>query len=289
MRPISFSEAKEKGLSVTFGPGCDKERGSVAIPSAFAPECYAQRPSNGGATSPGVTADKITIVRYQPAPDPIIDAILATIGANDPPDQVNATYQGYVDIYQHYFEMYGRKVEMKIFKGTGGSTDEVAARADAVNIADTIHPFAVFGGPLLTSAFADELSAHKIIQIDLASAKGTQFFVDHAPYNYNTLAAPDQTSQDVAEYLAKRLKGKPASFAGDPALKTQTRKFGLAYLSIPGGDGDILLAEFNKQLELRVSRCLFKSATSTQQRICCTAHREAQGSGRDECSFAATR
>ena len=52
MRPIGWSEAKAKNLSVTFGPGCDQDPGSkqygrIAIPSAFAPECFAQRASNG--------------------------------------------------------------------------------------------------------------------------------------------------------------------------------------------------------------------------------------------------
>ncbi len=40
---------------------------------------------------------------------------------------------------------------------TGRANDEVAARADAVRAADEKEPFAVWGGPVLTSAFADEL------------------------------------------------------------------------------------------------------------------------------------
>src|SRR5262245_33096610 len=79
--PLSWSDAKQKGIAATFGPGCDqdpnsKNVGRISIPSAFAGECYAQRPS-AGATGPGVTADKITVVVYQPAPDPLIDQILA--------------------------------------------------------------------------------------------------------------------------------------------------------------------------------------------------------------------
>jgi hypothetical protein len=249
VRPISFSQAKANHLNVTFGAGCDQARGRIAIPSAFSPECFAQRAGNGGATAPGVTADTIKVVLYEPAPDPLIDQILAAIGFDDTPENTLATYQGYIDIYQHYFETYGRKIQLIQFSGTGGSSDEVAARADATKIASDIQPFAVFGGPFLTSAFTDELAAHKIIDFDLASAKATQFFVDHAPYAYNVLAAPDQTTSMVAEYLQKRLAGQPAKFAGDPALQTQTRKFGLLYLSIPGGDGDIVRKLFEQQLQ----------------------------------------
>lgn len=248
-RTITFEQAKANNLSVTFGPGCDQERGRIAIPSAFAPPCVAQRAANGGATSPGVTADKVKVVLYQAAPDPLIDQILAAIGYNDSPEQVLATFQGYFEIYNTYYETYGRKVELIPFKGTGGAADEVAARADAARIADDVGPFAVIGGPLLTSTFGDELAARKILQIDLASSKGTQFFNDHSPYTWNVLAAPDQTSLVVAEYLSKRLKGRPAKNAGDPELQKQTRKFGLMFLAIPGGDGDILREKFRAQLQ----------------------------------------
>lgn len=249
LRPISWSEAKKNNLNVTFGEGCDQATGRIAIPSAFRPECYAQRPSNGGATATGVTADSIKVVLYQPAPDPLIDQILAAVGVNDTAEQAEATYRGYIEIYQKYYELYGRKLDLQVYKGTGGSADETAARADATKIADDIQPFAVFGGPLLTSAFGDELAARKVIQIDLASFKGTQFFQDHSPYNWNILAAPDQTSAVVAEYLGKRLKGHPAEYAGDDKLKTQPRKFGLLYLSLPGPDVEELRKIFEEQLK----------------------------------------
>ncbi len=248
-RPVSFSTAKEHNLPVTFGPGCDQARGKIALPSAFAPECFAQRPANGGATAPGVTGDAIKVVLYQPPPDPLIDQILAAIGFNDTAEDTLATYRGYIEIYQRYFELYGRKIDFVSYKGTGTSSDEVAARADAATIADELHPFAVFGGPFLTSAFGDELAARTIIQFDLASSKGTKFFGEHAPYNWNVLAAPDQTSAVVAEYLGKQLKGKPARYAGDPALASQTRTFGLLFLAIPGNNVEELRQEFNDQLK----------------------------------------
>jgi hypothetical protein len=238
---------------VTFGPGCDQDAkskrvGRIAIPSAFAGECYAQRPS-AGATGPGVTADKVTIVLYQPAPDPLIDQFLAAVGVTDSPEQILATYKGYFEIYQKYYETYGRRVELVPFKGTGAATDDIAARADAATIAETIKPFAVLGGPALAAGFGDELSKNKIIQIDLSSSKDSDYFNEHAPYNYNVLQAPDQLSGVVAEYIAKRLKGKPAKHAGDLKLQTKERKFGLIYLSIPGANAEALLQTFNQQLK----------------------------------------
>ena len=64
-----------------------------------------------------------------------------------------------------YFELYGRTVNLVTFEGTGGATDDVAARADAARIAEEYKPFVVLGGPALTSAFADELAAREIMCI----------------------------------------------------------------------------------------------------------------------------
>src|SRR5262245_30401629 len=55
---ISFSQAEEQGLDVTFQDGCDLETGRVAMPYFFAPECYANaEPSADWQPSRGVTAD----------------------------------------------------------------------------------------------------------------------------------------------------------------------------------------------------------------------------------------
>ena len=95
---ISFSEAAEQGLDVTFPDTCDEETGRVAIPSYFAPECYANVDDNGGATAPGVTEDTITVVVYlAPETDPVLDFITGPINADDTPAQVEETYQGYAD------------------------------------------------------------------------------------------------------------------------------------------------------------------------------------------------
>ncbi|MCX7620473.1 MAG: ABC transporter substrate-binding protein [Acidimicrobiales bacterium] len=245
-RPVSFSEARAQRLEVEFGPGCDQVTGRIAIPSAFAAECFARRPGNGGATAQGVTAGTIRVVLYQAPPDPFIDSILAVINANDTRQQLLDTYRGFVDIYQRYYETYGRRVELIPFTGNGGAADVVTARADAIRIADEYAPFAVIGGPLLTSAFAEELAARGIIQIDLASARPVRFYEEHAPFIWNTLQAPDQTALHVIEYLAKRLAGRPAVHAGDPDLRAKTRRFGRFYFA-PDEEARALAAEFERK------------------------------------------
>ncbi|HAS11918.1 MAG TPA: hypothetical protein DCS55_15590, partial [Acidimicrobiaceae bacterium] len=56
---ISWTQAQDEGLDVTFPDTCDPETGQAAIPYFFAAECYADVEDNGGATSQGVTEDTI--------------------------------------------------------------------------------------------------------------------------------------------------------------------------------------------------------------------------------------
>ena len=147
--PLSFSDAEEQGIEVAWDERCDTERGTIAVPDYFAPECYAPfEGDNGGATAPGVTADSIKVVYYlAQEEDPIINYITDAINSDDTIDQQIETMQNVVRYYQTYYETYGRTVELIPFVATGGAADEVAARADAVRIAEEIQPFVVWQGP----------------------------------------------------------------------------------------------------------------------------------------------
>ena len=58
------------------------------------------------------------------------------------------------------YELYGRKIELVRSSGTGGSTDEVAAKADADKAA-AAGVFAVIGGPAQARSFQTELAAQE--------------------------------------------------------------------------------------------------------------------------------
>ena len=107
-----------------------------------------------------MTADSIKVVYYlAQEQDPIINYITDAIASDDTNEQQIETMQNIVRYYETFYEMYGRSVELVPFIATGGATDEVAARADAVRIAEEIQPFVVWQGPALTPAFGDELAA----------------------------------------------------------------------------------------------------------------------------------
>jgi len=232
---LSFQEAEEQGRldEVTFPEGCDEELGRVAIPSYFSPPCFADvEGDNGGATSTGVTADTIKVVAYIPIDDdPILDLITGSVGIEDTGDETEATYQGYRDLYQTYYQTYGREVDLVPYRATGNAMDEEAARADAQAIAD-MEPFAVWGGPILTSAFADELSARQVICIGCLGGGLPEWYAERSPYVVNVGKMGDQTRLTFVEYIVKKLAGRNAVHAGDEAMHDQERVFGSINLEI---------------------------------------------------------
>lgn len=248
---VSWSDAVAAGTvdGIDWGSRCDTSRGRLAYPSFFAGECYAPFDGdNGGATAPGVTADSIKVVQYlTPENDPVIDFITREIATDDTNAETAETLRGFTEFYQAFHETYGRRVDLVIFEGTGPSEDEVAARADAVTIAEQIRPFAVLGGPLLTPAFADELAARGVLCIGCTPGQSDRFYQERSPYVWGVTNNPEQGQAHVAEYIGKRLAGRPAQHAGDPALQPRERVFGLVYLTT-GAESERVVEVFEGRL-----------------------------------------
>ncbi len=232
---VSWSQAQAEGKtkSIKWGSRCDTTTGKLKYPYYFAGECYAPfSGDNGGATYQGVTSDSVKVVLYLSEPgDPILKYIEGAISDSDTNAQTIATVKGYMKFMQTYYETYGRTVELVPFVGTGDATDEVAARADATTIAETIKPFAVLGGPILTAAFGQEIIASKIFCIDCLPSQPNSYYAQHSPYAIGLPINADEGQIQVADYIDKQLNGRPAAFAGDASLHSKTRKFGLVYIS----------------------------------------------------------
>lgn len=227
--PLSFSRAQELGIELDWGERCDTERGTVAIKNFFAPECYAPfEGDNGGATAPGVTADSIKVVWYQgPDDDPVINYITDAILVDDTNAQEIETVETFLELYHRYYEFYGRRIELVPFQASGIASDEVSARADAVRIAEDLRPFAVLGGPALTSAFADELAARGVLCVSCTPGQPPEWYAERDPYVWGLAIGARQSRQHVTEWISKQLVGKNAEYAGDPTFQAQPRRFGL--------------------------------------------------------------
>jgi hypothetical protein len=231
--PFSFTDAEEAGMvdDIDWGDRCDTETGRAAVPYFFAPTCYAPfEGDNGGATDEGVTADAIKIVYYQgPDDDFIINYITDAIANDDTNADASATMRGLIEYYETYYETYGRKVELIDFTGTGVASDPVAARADAVKIAEDIKPFQVWGGPALTEAFGDELAARGIQCISCAGGSQEKF-EERAPYTFGLGLTSTQSRTHNVEWLVKQVAGRNAEFAGNESFHDQERRFGYLYI-----------------------------------------------------------
>jgi hypothetical protein len=248
---LSWSQAAAEGKtkSITWGSRCDTTTGKLKYPYYFAGQCYAPfTGNNGGATYQGVTARSVKVVLYLAEPhDPILTYIEGSIADTDTNQQTIETVQGYIKFLQAYYETYGRTIDLVPFVATGNATDVVAARADATTIAQTIKPFAVLGGPILTAAFGQEIVANKIFCIDCMPSQPDSYYAQHAPYVIGLGMNADEAQIQLADYIGAQLKNRPAAFAGAPAMHHQTRKFGLVYIST-GQDAEIQTEHFVQSL-----------------------------------------
>jgi hypothetical protein len=229
--PITYQQAEASGEveGIEWMASCDPTTGRIREPSVYAPPCLPAAPAdNGGATSPGVTGETITVAVYVPSPNADFLNSFATL--LDEPEAVVTTRDAYVELFEHTFETYGRGVELVRFEGTGAGDDNTAAQADAVTVAETIRPFAVLGGPDRSSAFAEELARRGIVCIACSGVVPDRFYQDHAPYVWGLQPTAEQFLVSLGDFLTQRVVGRAASFAGDVDLRERERVFGVVHI-----------------------------------------------------------
>jgi hypothetical protein len=217
-------------------PGCDPATGRLAVPSRFAPPCVAGVAVNGGATWPGVTPETVTVAVYLERGDVASAALAAAAGNRDSAEEVAATYRSYVDYFEHHYQTWGRRLRLVFVTPSGPDDDPVRARADAVRVAAEMGAMASWGGPGRTSAYAEELAARRVLCI-CTVPETDAWYQARAPYVISPEPTITQRIAQQSEYVAKRLAGRQAKFAGDVMLATQTRSFGLVYEDLPGQAG----------------------------------------------------
>jgi hypothetical protein len=237
--PMSFREAEAEGLDgLDWGDRCDTERGQLAIPSYYAPECFLpwDGSDNGGATEQGVTAEEIKMVIYlAPESDPVLDYITDAINNDDTNADVKDTITKHVEMLNTYYEMYGRKLVVEFYESQGTSADAATARADAVKIAEEMDPFIVLGAPALTTAFGEEINARGILCYGCGG--GTREDIQNIrnadaerPLFYGGGLDNEQARQHNIEALVNQVAGQPAAYAGDESMHETERVFGYVYI-----------------------------------------------------------
>ncbi len=220
---LTFEEAKRAGVELVAN--CDQSLGRIAVPSHGAPPCVSKYTgTNGGATHQGVTKDKIKVAVYRPQDNPAADAILKAAGADDSEEEIRQQVREWVQYYEAHYNTWGRKVELHFVDATGAQTDDAAAKSDAIKVATQIKAFVSWGSP--NNTYVNEVVARGVMcmcTVELPNA----LYQKWAPHVWSTLQSVDQTFQLLTEYIVKRLAGKKAQWAGDPAFQQKERVFGL--------------------------------------------------------------
>jgi hypothetical protein len=205
----------------------------------YAPNCApAFSGSNGGATAPGVTADTITL-SYRRSSTGEQSAIAAIAGDATPDD---TTYlqdmSTYLALFNQQYELYGRKVVLKPFQGQGDYLQEdlgqgqEQAQADAVTARD-LGAFADVTFPSAGSLFfAQGLAAQKVISWGFP-LNPQSWYERYSPYQYNFFLDGSKWASWAANLVCARMAKLPAAFAGDPAMHSKERVFGLAAVEFP--------------------------------------------------------
>ena len=250
--PITFQEAEEAGTvdDYDWGETCDVDTGRLMIPVHNAPPCivpWVTSDDNGGATSPGVTADSIIVALYKGEPDPLQQTLVEGAGADTDPNTVNQTSIDYLNMFADVAETYGRTLDIRTIEASGGPADATAAQADAQKVID-MGAFAALGGPGQTPAWWQEIVAAKIVCM-CGAAESETASADNAPYLWPTGPTPEQADAHLLELVGKQLVGKPAEFAGDPALQSQERVFGWVQAETETGEYTARNDAFDATLE----------------------------------------
>ena len=224
--------AAESGTGIQLGKGpCRSDKRMAGI-SRYMPPCLSFSGDNGGATARGVEPDKVKIVRFVSQSDPATQAILKSTKLADDPPVVTRAFQALFKFANQHYETYGREIVYEEYQASGKDESDEAMRADAKRIAEEVKAFAVIGGP---KVLGQELAARGVVCICTVGLS-SQFYKENPPYIFGSLPTADEIALHTGEYIGKKLKGKPAAFAGD-LLKTQQRKFGLIY--IEGANGRV--------------------------------------------------
>jgi hypothetical protein len=230
-------------------PNCDPETKEIKILLIARAPCVKDVPAdkNGGSTAPGVTKDSVKVVivvEEDPTKPPTTPGGIGIAGKNQATGGTatladDAKYES--DMLAHFYETYGRKLDIEFYVRTG--IDESAQRADALAIAEK-KPFAVLSALATTG---DVLAQKKIVTFDVPS--DPKVIELQAPYRWSWSTDYFAMTLQAAEVLGKQVWGGKAKWAGDESMHTKTRKFGIIY----PGSGDAApypdLAVFERTLK----------------------------------------
>lgn len=247
------------------GPAKVAGCGAAQVPGdPYSPPCIQFSGNNGGATSRGVSADKIVVtVRIDGFDSGLVDAVTKSLGAagkipTETREKVDRTLRGLVEYFNKRFQFYNRNIELVIYDGKGDPLSEIigqgqeGAKADALKVAKEHKAFADVSA--VTVPYAAGLSAEGVINIG-APYVPRNWLAQRRPYSWTPLTDCSTVVESAASYYAVKMAKKPAKNASG-ALKDKPRRLaviapdnaeyqacvdaGIGLLNKMGGGGDLV-------------------------------------------------
>ena len=99
----------------------------------YSPPCITFSGSNGGATSPGVSANAINVTYRFTSDSQSFQQTLASLGGANIVDtnaDIERTINALATYFDNHFQFYGRKLNVEFFNGQGSITDEPSGAAN---------------------------------------------------------------------------------------------------------------------------------------------------------------
>jgi hypothetical protein len=208
--------------------GCGAQTAQVPG-DPYSPPCVAFSGSNGGATSPGVSSNAITVSYRITADSESFQQTLASLGGaniTDTTADIERTINALATYFDNHFQFYGRKLNVQYFNGQGSITNELLgtgqqqADADAVTVGQQIHAFAELNG---TSEPYDVALAGQHVMSFGAPYLSAQFMGQYAPYMWSVATEGNDVVSAVGDFYLKSLAGGNANWAGG-SLQGKPRK-----------------------------------------------------------------
>ncbi len=175
--------------------------------------------SNGGSTSPGVTATSIDIAWPDMTPG---------FAVEDGP-----ALQDLVKYFNTHFQLYGRQIVLKsltISGGLGGFSSpsaqaQVQDADTAANLFGSAGTFASIGyAPTGGTSFYyyDRLAQDHVLSVQSSPLLVTDAHIASTPYEWTTIPGYDKVEQNLGLLYCNQLKGHYPGYAGSPTPPQQT-------------------------------------------------------------------
>jgi hypothetical protein len=249
----------------------------------FAPPCAPGKPGatggdNGGATSMGVTKDKIVVVNYIPDYGAEVNAILRAQGLYYDAEDAKVMNAAFSEFINSKYNLSGRKVNIITYQGTCRTVppDLPCLIGEMNTIAKRFKPFAVHMNTTVCSRCYAELARLKIVSFG-GSGFSEEFRRQLKPYNYAEGISATRMAKIFANLWCNQMtskggSGRTAIYAGaqnpQQDFRDRPRELGVVSTDDPDNKGvvkDVLYPELAKCGEKVTHEYFYEQNVSTAE------------------------